>query len=450
MKLTWSPMVLLLAVGVGPALGQYHAMGDCPSLASIQPFNPGKFLGTWHINEQYRVRVEEGMTCKTLTFGDDGSVTLNFSAKLKPFSVAGKFLVDASAAGIMKAKFDYSDVLGSDDVGEVLWYVLDTDYTSHAIIAACQQLALTNKQYLYVLTRDLEPSAYDEAKIDVAFRNTHFEGGGELEPAVTKYCGTPKFQVEPEIIPPQPTVSEVPISAHIPQELLNELDSPEILDEITAPPPRDEPQSPMATLITAATTGEDGSYKPAVIHINIADSSISLNSDHPALASVIPIRNSTVTLRPEVDILSLMAAPGSVPSPTTSIPPLRVQTTTDAALESQERFPETTESSATNMYEEIILNDVENENDYQVPKVDGVDARVAAFIARLRNQPNFIEWSEIVDSPSFRRGSTGSNSPVDLFISTLKNRPNFLDFAVNQEENLYRNRIRGNLRPTRT
>lgn len=299
-----------------------------------------------------------------------------------------------------------------------------------------------------MLSRDLEPSVYDGARMEVAFRNTHFEGGGILETEVTDYCGTSKFQPVSDslaTLPPRSASSGVINSAHIPYELLNELDSQENLDRITVPPPRKVSESPVAAVI-ASTTEEDGIYNPSVIHINIADSTISLNSDHPAIASIFPNRASSQ--RPEANTLPMMPTTETTLS---MLPPRRVAPTTVATPQSEEaHVPQTTERIATNLYQEIVLNHIENEKDYEVPKVDGVDARVAAFISRLRNRPNFIEWSEIVNSPSFRRGDTKDNSPVDLFVSSLKNRPNFLDFAVNQEENLYRNLLRGALRPSRT
>ena len=108
------------------------------------------------------------------------------------------------------------------------------------------------------------------------------------------------------------------------------------------------------------------------------------------------------------------------------------------------------ESLAANLYQEIILDEeiVQKPTVSKPKRVNGVDYRIAAFIDRLKNRPNFIEWSDIVESPSYRRGSIkGDNSAAAMFIRTLENKPNFFDFAVNRDESIYENRIRGSLKP---
>lgn len=170
------PLLLLLPL----VAGQHHALNHCPQVAPVQGFRPDKFLGSWHVQKQFRVPAEDEMTCKSITFNSDGSLHFDFSARSKPYTVPGEFLVDSGAEGIIKGIFQYSDVLGSQDSGEVIWYIIDTDYTDFAILTACHQEALLHKQYVYILSRKQNLNEYEEAFVDVKFRNIYYPSDGTL------------------------------------------------------------------------------------------------------------------------------------------------------------------------------------------------------------------------------------------------------------------------------
>ncbi|KAF2366410.1 Lipocalin/cytosolic fatty-acid binding domain [Trinorchestia longiramus] len=371
-RMMWTAVVVVLSAAL--VMGQHYSTSQCPTMHVKPNFDPREFLGTWHIYQQYRVDAEKGMSCKTVTLKEDGTVKFEFVARSRLIEVEGSFLVDSDSAGLLKAKFDYADVLGSDSTGVVVWSILSTDYGSHAVLAACQEGEESSKQYLYVLSRHTTPSSYHLARMDANFRTIDEHSGGILETQEIDHCGKLRSKLS--------AVPSIRDLAHDNQDVTTQIITTDGLERNTG--------------------------SPSVIHINIADSSISVNAD-----------------------------------PTTSFKANDVAETTPNSYSTSVVYPPATAESgegeittpSVSMYEEITLEGDEGIEERKM------DFRVASFINRLQKMPNFIEWSDITSTPTFRIG-TDTRSPVDRFINSLKHKPNFVDFAHHEAGLPYRKGIR--------
>lgn len=128
------------------------------------------------------------MECKTIDFLPDGNVKFNFYSNTKPYSVPGIFLVDATAKGVIRATFQFSDVMGSRADGDVTWRILKTDYKNYAIIASCYEEGIINKEFVYMIVRDPELSQVEKSILDIEFMNVHYPQGGEMEEQNLSSC----------------------------------------------------------------------------------------------------------------------------------------------------------------------------------------------------------------------------------------------------------------------
>ncbi|XP_018018373.1 uncharacterized protein LOC108674907 isoform X1 [Hyalella azteca] len=378
----WAAAAVLYAAG---AAAQHVSSSQCPTMHSMEDFDAREFLGTWYVYQQYKVGAERGMSCKTLTMKEDGSATMEFIAKSRLLTVEGMFLVDANSMGLIKAKFDYGDVLGSDNTGVVVWNILATDYNTYAVLAACQEGDTSSKQYVYVLSRTSTPSSYQVARMEANYRVFDGQwGDGILETQDLGQC-----EVIDSRVSGLPSISELAQDAEEPTTeglMLGE----EALQEL-----------------------EKLGGSNALIHINIADSSIAVHGNRaPPFKS--PSVSGTSTQHSFRSGATAIAAPAS---------------TTTAQVSSEVTTP------TNSMYEEILLGVNPTSPQQQM------DPRVAAFILRLKKPPSFIEWSEITNSPTFRKGAE-NGTPVDLFINSLRNKPNFVDFAAHSAGLPYRTGIR--------
>ncbi|XP_033225728.1 apolipoprotein D-like [Belonocnema kinseyi] len=142
------------------ALAQVPSLGKCPNLKVVQNFDIEKYMGKWYEAGRYFVLTELGGKCVTSKYSlnDDGTVNvLNSQVNAftgKSISMEGIVeFVGKSGEGKLSISFPKlpSVIKGS------LW-ILDTDYSSYAVVFSCQDFKLFNTKQAWILTRDRVPS----------------------------------------------------------------------------------------------------------------------------------------------------------------------------------------------------------------------------------------------------------------------------------------------------
>ncbi|KAK4328386.1 hypothetical protein Pmani_001214 [Petrolisthes manimaculis] len=149
--------VLLLVLAVCVVRSQIVFPLNCPNQAVVQNFNSTEYLGLWYENQKYPVIFEAGGKCITATYSDNGNNkigVLNSQRNIltnKETTITGEATFTGSTTeASLTVTFKGIPFGGS-------YKVLDTDYTSFAIVWSCQDLVLFNTQILWILTRERNP-----------------------------------------------------------------------------------------------------------------------------------------------------------------------------------------------------------------------------------------------------------------------------------------------------
>ncbi|KAK3870477.1 hypothetical protein Pcinc_024303 [Petrolisthes cinctipes] len=152
--------VLLLVLAVCVVRSQLVFPLNCPNQAVVQNFDSTQYLGLWYENQKYPVIFETGGKCITATYSDNGN------NKIGVLNSQRNILTNKVTTITGEAKFTGSTSEASLTVsfqgipfGDGSYNVLDTDYTSYAIVWSCQDLLLFNTQILWILTREQNPSS---------------------------------------------------------------------------------------------------------------------------------------------------------------------------------------------------------------------------------------------------------------------------------------------------
>merc|ERR1712025_429490 len=155
-------------------LGHEYFPGKCPKYTPMEGFEWDKFSsGVWYVTQKYNTK----STCLTYEFGSDGSgiKTVKQDRRL-PFSDK----IDVDNTYRYKGKLvtpnedNPADMLVTfplNPIGEAFFVVMQTDYTSHALVCTCQESSLLliasfNRRSCSILQRKPEedPSVTEELK----------------------------------------------------------------------------------------------------------------------------------------------------------------------------------------------------------------------------------------------------------------------------------------------
>ncbi|XP_033226444.1 apolipoprotein D-like [Belonocnema kinseyi] len=150
-------LIFVLCTG---ALAQVPSLGKCPNLEVVENFDVEKYMGKWYEAGRYFVFTELGGKCTTAEYSlnEDGTVNVlnrqvNFLTG-KPSSIEGTAeLVGESGEGKLSVTFPSlpGGIKGS------LW-ILDTDYSSYAVVFSCQDFGIFSTKQAWILTRKRIPS----------------------------------------------------------------------------------------------------------------------------------------------------------------------------------------------------------------------------------------------------------------------------------------------------
>jgi len=139
------------------------SLGSCPNVRGIPNFQKERYLGTWYeytnVFEFYQI----GSTCVRATYTDLGNEIGVFNEQIN--SLTGNYGNVKGSAKLTKRSGEF--IVGFSSIpfarqGTVANYrVVDTDYTSYAIVYNCNPfLGFMKKESLWLLTRRQFPSKY--------------------------------------------------------------------------------------------------------------------------------------------------------------------------------------------------------------------------------------------------------------------------------------------------
>ncbi|KAJ8670053.1 hypothetical protein QAD02_001312 [Eretmocerus hayati] len=164
---------------VGTVTAQVPFLGGCPNVDTVQDFNTQKYLGKWYEAERYFAIFEFGGKCVTATYDTNANGTVSvINKQISSLSgVASSIKGFATQRASDRAKLGV--VFPSLPVQfEAPYWILDTDYTSYAVVWSCSDYGIISARNAWILTREQHPpisvleKAYqvvDKNKISRAF-----------------------------------------------------------------------------------------------------------------------------------------------------------------------------------------------------------------------------------------------------------------------------------------
>ncbi|ROT67942.1 Apolipoprotein D [Penaeus vannamei] len=149
--------------------------GSCPQQAVVQNFDLNSYLGKWYEIEKYFAIFELGGKCITAEYSllPSGNIkVVNSQAN----AVTGK----ATSIEGQAVLADPASVGGAPSGGDGNYWVLDTDYTSYAIVWSCSfDIKLMNAQILWILMRDQNPDPQRLNYVKTLIRQRAHEDQGD-------------------------------------------------------------------------------------------------------------------------------------------------------------------------------------------------------------------------------------------------------------------------------
>jgi len=141
------------------------SLGSCPNVRGVRNFDQNRYLGSWYeyanVFEFYQI----GSTCVRATYTDLGNKIGVFNEQVN--SITGGYgnvkgsARPAKRSGEFIVGFDNIPFGGGGGGNTPNYRVVDTDYTSYAIVYDCSPfLGFLKKESLWLLTRAQFPSKY--------------------------------------------------------------------------------------------------------------------------------------------------------------------------------------------------------------------------------------------------------------------------------------------------
>ncbi|XP_018022290.1 apolipoprotein D isoform X2 [Hyalella azteca] len=139
----------------------------CPNPSVVSNLDANRYLGKWYENRKYFAIFQFGGRCASAKYSDAGNGLIKVENNQlnifgKPSGVVGqaKFANPSSREGKLSVSFSsptpYAN--NSNAVTDSNYWVLDTDYNSYAVVWSCTSALIANIQFMWVLTRDPQPS----------------------------------------------------------------------------------------------------------------------------------------------------------------------------------------------------------------------------------------------------------------------------------------------------
>ncbi|KAF2356923.1 Lipocalin/cytosolic fatty-acid binding domain [Trinorchestia longiramus] len=160
-------LFIILTLGL-MAQAQEIFLKKCPSQTVVENFDLSRYLGKWYENRSYFAIFQIGGRCTTAIYTDAGNglvkvenTQINFLGKTSGVVGQAKLANPESTEGKLSVSFSsetpYENM--ANEVTDSNYWVLDTDYTSYAVVWSCRNALIFNTQFLWILTRERNPPA---------------------------------------------------------------------------------------------------------------------------------------------------------------------------------------------------------------------------------------------------------------------------------------------------
>jgi len=142
-----------------------HFFNSC---AGIENFETSKYLGVWYEYANTFEVFQIGSKCVRATYTQDGDKVGVKNEQLNKWfgfynSVEGSARpADPNNTSVAELKVSFDNIpFQTESVGKVApnYVVVDTDYTSFAIVYSCSKVWRSSRESLWLLTREQKPAA---------------------------------------------------------------------------------------------------------------------------------------------------------------------------------------------------------------------------------------------------------------------------------------------------
>ncbi|CAG9796968.1 unnamed protein product [Diatraea saccharalis] len=139
---------------------QVFLPGGCPNVEVVTDFRPSEYLGKWYEAERYFFIFELGGKCVTATYTDLGNGTVGvYNSNYN--TITGKQsgingTATLSDPSVAKLAVRFPSVPGNFAAP---YWVVDTDYTSYALVWSCNDFRILHTVTSWILTREQRPSS---------------------------------------------------------------------------------------------------------------------------------------------------------------------------------------------------------------------------------------------------------------------------------------------------
>ncbi|KAL7286283.1 hypothetical protein TKK_0019459 [Trichogramma kaykai] len=175
----WILLPLLGSLLVSGTIAQVPFLGGCPKVDLKHDFDVQQYLGKWYEAERYFALFEVGGKCVTATYTLNPNGTVSVENRQintltgNPSSIVGHATLKNDNRAQLSVVFPSLPV--SFDAP---YWILDTDYTSYAVVWSCNDFRVFSTRNAWILTREQHPPvavlekayhALDKNKISKAF-----------------------------------------------------------------------------------------------------------------------------------------------------------------------------------------------------------------------------------------------------------------------------------------
>jgi len=157
-----------LALAVSNSQAAVWKVGNCPNISGIENFETSKYLGVWYEYANTFEVFQIGSKCVRATYTQDGDKVGVKNEQLNKWfgfynSVEGSARpADPNNTSVAELKVSFDNIpFQTESVGKVApnYVVVDTDYTSFAIVYSCSKVWRSSRESLWLLTREQKPAA---------------------------------------------------------------------------------------------------------------------------------------------------------------------------------------------------------------------------------------------------------------------------------------------------
>ncbi|XP_058796741.1 apolipoprotein D-like [Phymastichus coffea] len=144
---------------ISSTVAQVPIPGKCPNVQVVPNFDVGKYLGKWYEAERYFAIFEITGKCVTADYSSEDNGTVSVLNKQISVLTGIESSIVGYAMQKSSEKAKLTVVFPTASKIEGSYWVLDTDYTSYAVVWSCTDIAsVFSIRFAWILTRQRNSS----------------------------------------------------------------------------------------------------------------------------------------------------------------------------------------------------------------------------------------------------------------------------------------------------